>query len=294
LHYLAKVCVFKRPGDVEYTVTKPMNRCMPIVETPLVKLARFDHPEHVCHRDPRQERSPEYSANFLQSGAYTLTSGKMAWRLSARSVFLGRPGLVYSCRHDEECPNDVTLTLEFGKEFSDELAKTVQAAAGGLPAVRQEDNHLAYLHWRLRRASEDGAEPLDIEAVAAEVFSAAFCDAWRPEKLFRPVLLDWYARRVEGARELMESDYAQPHSLNSLSRLAGMSPFHFSRVFRELVGTPPHQYLLAVRLRRAAERIRQGSSVTEACYASGFANLSHFIRLFRRKYGDSPSKWASA
>jgi len=105
--------------------------------------------------------------------------------------------------------------------------------------------------------------------------------------------LQWYAQRVERTRELLESAFSQSHSLGSLSREAGMSPFHFARVFRQLTGAPPHRYLLRVRLAQAAQRLRQGASVTDTCYACGFNNLSHFIRLFRRSYGVSPSQFAS-
>jgi len=72
-----------------------------------------------------------------------------------------------------------------------------------------------------------------------------------------------------------------------------MSPFHFARVFRELVGTPPHRYLLTVRLARAAALLREGTTVTDTCFAVGFGNFSHFIRLFRRTFGVSPSHFSA-
>jgi len=72
-----------------------------------------------------------------------------------------------------------------------------------------------------------------------------------------------------------------------------MSPFHFARVFRALVGKPPHRYLLEVRLARAARLLREGLSVTETCFAAGFNNLSYFTRRFRRCYGTAPSQFAN-
>jgi len=44
------------------------------------------------------------------------------------------------------------------------------------------------------------------------------------------------------------------------------------------------------RLKRARALLRTGTSVTNACYAVGFNNLSHFIRSFRRTFGDVPSR----
>jgi AraC-like DNA-binding protein len=68
-----------------------------------------------------------------------------------------------------------------------------------------------------------------------------------------------------------------------------MSPFHFTRLFHELVGTPPHRFLRDLRLDKALEMLRDGEPVTSTCYAVGFGNLSHFIRSFRRRFGMAPS-----
>lgn len=81
------------------------------------------------------------------------------------------------------------------------------------------------------------------------------------------------------------------HSLSRLARAAGMSPYHFARIFRELAGMPPHRLLLRRRLQAAVERLRGGESVTATCYGVGFGGLSHFIHAFRAAYGSSPSKY---
>ena len=85
----------------------------------------------------------------------------------------------------------------------------------------------------------------------------------------------------------------EQHSLASLARSVGMSPFQFARVFRELTGCPPHKYLLKVRLDRASRMLLDGKSVTETCFDAGFSNLSHFTRSFRRQFGCAPSSFKS-
>ena len=91
----------------------------------------------------------------------------------------------------------------------------------------------------------------------------------------------------------MDRDYAAEHKLSSLARAVGISPFHLARVFRELTGVPPHLYLCCARLQNAARSLREGASVTEACFTSGFQNLSHFSRQFRRHFGVKPSTYAA-
>ena len=101
-----------------------------------------------------------------------------------------------------------------------------------------------------------------------------------------------HAKRIESACEAMVTGLAEDRSLTSTAREVGMSTFYFARVFRELLGQSPHQYLLRARLAHAARLLRQGASVTEAAFSSGFGNLSHFTRTFRGHFGLTPIKYA--
>ena len=137
-------------------------------------------------------------------------------------------------------------------------------------------------------------------ALAAETCAAALLDAVTqessgpPKQLFRQRQLSWYAERVDAAQKSMQQRYEDNHSLSSLARSVGMSAFHFARIFAELAGTPPHRYLLRIRLNQAATRLLDGTSVTEACFQSGFSNLSHFVRTFHRHFGVSPAQFRSS
>ena len=107
----------------------------------------------------------------------------------------------------------------------------------------------------------------------------------------RPDQVSWYAERVDAARNIMESRFADPLTVAQMGREVGLSTFHFIRVFRELAGVPPHRYLVKVRLARAAASLREGSSVTQAGLSCGFPSLGQFIRQFRRAYGVTPSRY---
>ena len=101
--------------------------------------------------------------------------------------------------------------------------------------------------------------------------------------MFSERKFDWYAERVHFAREQLDREFASEFTVSELARSVGMSMFHFTRVFTELTGMPPHRYLLATRLKAARAMLRDGRSVTETCFACGFSNLSHFSRSFARR-----------
>lgn len=149
-------------------------------------------------------------------------------------------------------------------------------------------NRTAYLKWRLQRALESKVDAAAFEEVAADLYSSV--NVLEPKgKLFGERSLAWYAERIDHARRLLATSFREEHSLGSLARTVGISPFHFARLFRSLVGVPPARYLLRARLEHACRLLREDRSVTEACFDSGFRNLSYFTRAFRKRYRIPPS-----
>lgn len=97
--------------------------------------------------------------------------------------------------------------------------------------------------------------------------------------------------RVNVALDRIHTSFAEPLTVDNLARSAGMSRFHFSRLFRDQVGDAPYRHLLRVRIARAAELLRRGRhDVTEAALAVGFRDFGRFGRMFRREIGCRPSE----
>jgi AraC family transcriptional regulator len=252
--------------------------------TPLVRLVRFEHERIVPHRDPPEESCDCFSVNFVESGSFRVMAEGRDEEFRPGMLFVTRPGLSYRCRHREEFPGDVCLSVQFSECA---LAGEVRGLDRG-PAVRPS-NRIAYA--RLRLLSRSWGDPLAFEVGAMElVLAVAETGSETPSRLYRPEQLAWLARRVDRIREMLEASYADPLPLASLAREAGMSLFHFARIFGELTGTPPHRYLTGIRLRHARRLLEAGRGVTETCYDVGFSSLSHFTRQFRRAFGVTPSR----
>jgi AraC family transcriptional regulator len=101
--------------------------------------------------------------------------------------------------------------------------------------------------------------------------------------------------RIRRALAFIEASYAEPLSLDAIAKAAGMSRFHFGRVFEAEVGKSPYRHLIDLRIERAAALIRTGRvSVTEAALSVGFNDLGRFGRAFRARHGVNPSEALAA
>lgn len=102
-------------------------------------------------------------------------------------------------------------------------------------------------------------------------------------------------RRLLRARDAMDRDYASELDIPSLSRVALMSPAHFSRQFAATFGATPHRYLQRRRIERAMALLRDHDrSVTDVALAVGYDSLGTFSRTFRRVTGRTPSEFRAA
>jgi AraC-like DNA-binding protein len=102
-------------------------------------------------------------------------------------------------------------------------------------------------------------------------------------------LAAWQAKR---ACERLESDLGGKLSLQKIAAELDLSVSHFSRAFRVSVGLPPHQWLLHQRVKAAKQLMTvRDLPLTEIAISAGFANQSHFTRVFSSIVGVSPAAW---
>jgi AraC family transcriptional regulator len=108
-------------------------------------------------------------------------------------------------------------------------------------------------------------------------------------ELVRGGLASWQVKR---ACEKLESDLGGKISLQQIAADFELSVSHFSRAFRVSTGLPPHQWLLRQRVNTAKQLMSvRDLSLSEIAISAGFANQSHFTRVFSSVVGVSPAAW---
>ncbi|MBN8648071.1 MAG: AraC family transcriptional regulator [Caulobacterales bacterium] len=82
--------------------------------------------------------------------------------------------------------------------------------------------------------------------------------------------------------------------LEQMENITGRDRWNLCRDFRRILGTSPYRYLQYRRIAHAKKLLRAGESFAEAAYASGFADQSHFTRIFRNFVGLTPASWRAS
>jgi AraC family transcriptional regulator len=129
--------------------------------------------------------------------------------------------------------------------------------------------------FRLLNTRQDELEELAIELIARMV----------PErKRERP---EWLLQVLE----LMRRDAHEPLTLAGVAREVGVHPVHLSRTFHRLTGTTFRAHLSRLRVRRSCEELSGRGRIVDVAAECGFADQSHFDRVFGRFTGLSPSAY---
>ena len=98
--------------------------------------------------------------------------------------------------------------------------------------------------------------------------------------------------RLNRVLEFINQNFTQDLRLWELAELAGMSPHYFCELFKASTGLTAYQYVLQCRIERAKQHLRNPTlSVGDAGAAVGFADQSHFAKVFRRMVGVTPMKY---
>lgn len=162
------------------------------------------------------------------------------------------------------------------------------------------DNHLgqdpelvAHMEALRRELLEQGvAYELSVKAHVFGLFVCLFRHHVRSRTTFRQMVdnIERY-ERIKPVLEYMRQNISEPIRLEALAKQCSLSPAHFCRVFRQITGTTPVQYLTTLRLHQAAALLRRTDrSVSQIAEEVGFDDVGYMSRCFKKQFGMTPTQ----
>ena len=238
---------------------------------------------------PFVEQYRSHSVSYVRKGSFGCRCRGRTFELVTGSILVGYPGHEYLCTHDHVCGDECLsffLAPELVETIGDEPKAWRVGAAPPLPELM--------VLGELAQATVDGRSDMGLDEIG-HIFASRFVEVVSGRSR-KPVQVKARDRRraVETAQWIEENSHRQV-DLDDAASAAGISPFHFLRLFAGVLGVTPHQYLVRSRLRHAARLIaREDLPITEVAYDVGFGDLSNFVRTFHRAAGVSPRAFRQA
>jgi AraC-like DNA-binding protein len=234
--------------------------------------------QHRCH-----------SISYVRKGSFSCHSRGRLFDLVAGSVMIGHPGDEYFCSHDH-CCGDECLSFFLAPELVEAIGDRTEiwqvVSAPPLPELM--------VLGELAQAAADGRSDVGLDEIG-HTFASRFVEvvSGRAPKPVTATARD--RRRAVETALWIDAHSSDEIDLEQAARQAELSLFHFLRLFANVLGVTPHQYLVRSRLRHAARLLaKEDRPVTDIAYDVGFGDLSNFVRTFHRAAGVSPLKFRQA
>jgi AraC-like DNA-binding protein len=239
---------------------------------------------------PFVELHSRHSISYVRKGSFGCRIRGRSFELVTGSILVGHPGDEYLCTHDHHVCGDECLSFFLVPELVETIGDRAEAwRSGSVPPLPE-----LMVLGELAQAAATGRSDIGLDEVGT-AFAARFVGVVSSQvpKPTRALARD--RRRAVETALWIDAHSHQPINLESAAAEAGLSPFHFLRLFSSVLGVTPHQYLVRSRLRHAARLLADdGRPITDVAFDVGFGDLSNFVRTFHRAAGVSPRAFRQA
>ncbi|MBO7187676.1 MAG: AraC family transcriptional regulator [Clostridia bacterium] len=225
-----------------------------------------------CENTPDQAHGPRirpyYVIHYVEKGSGFYKTPQGEFKVNAGDIFIIKPG---DCTFYHANPEDpwVYTWVSFTGEKSNELKS--------LPYVLS-----VKCKSFLRLSSFKQPQFINSEftiSVLYELFSEILHSS--------PHSKDY----VENVKGYIDNAYMTDISVEQIAESVGLDRRYLSRIFKKAIGTTIKEYLVTIRLKKAAEFLKQGYSVTVSANMAGYNDIFNFSKMFKKYYGVSPKNF---
>ena len=229
---------------------------------------------------------------LIRGGLKTIHSqhGQRTLEAPTGSIVALRSGThILSEFHDQGTSYN-SLILSIDQSFlRDAVGGPAEISTGPRVVVSRPASHVSELFESLPAALASARADMEKQFKIRELLLAMMSDSELRDLVFREVA-DWGSTTKERLVSVMTTHCLSPVQVPDLAALCGMSLSSFKRHVKATYGMSPGRWLTKVRLEHARSMVlKSDSAVSEIGEASGYQDVSSFIRAFRRAFGTTPA-----
>lgn len=244
--------------------------------------------------EPQHEVGPQildhYLIHYVISGKGSFHSQDRVYYLKAGDSFLICPGELVSYRSDDSNPWRYRWVAFDGSESETILAEVGMTALTPI-ATAKHTQTMQSLYEKTQQALKEGEQHCDLRAsgflrlILAEYNDPLHVETSKPKQSGTQL-------QIEKAMRWLALQYARSISIGEMARSLGYHRTHLSKIFKEHTGLAPSQYLLKIRMERAAQLLHNHQlSIQHIASSVGMSDSLYFSRRFKQWYGISPSQY---
>jgi AraC-like DNA-binding protein len=206
------------------------------------------------------------------------------------SVLLGNTGQSFECSHQHGI-GDYCVSFQYSPEHLAGIAESAgipfrRFEVSRIPPLKELSLLSSGIHAALVQGDLQGWEDLSLQVAGAVL--EVLRDTWLRSGSNPPAAEARITKVVRAIERNLDADL----SLATLAREARLSPFHCLRLFQQVTGASPHQYVRRMRLRRAATLLAATQTkIIDVAAECGFEDISNFNRAFRSEFRDNPRRF---
>lgn len=238
----------------------------------------------------RKHTHTTYSIGWIETGRTTFDLEGGSHTASAGQLVLIPPDTVHACNPDPDSGMTYRMFYVDGMWLETVAVEVFGREAGrtAFPNPVVDDLDLLRI-WRfLQLAIVEGAEKLEKESLLVQGLADLLSRHAEMGNTPLPASDDGAVGKV---KEYLAANLSDKVSLDVLSGVAHLSRYHLLRVFQDAIGLPPHAYQNQLRVNLGKKLLAEGVAISQAAVEAGFADQSHFSRVFKQFTGATPKQY---
>ena len=246
--------------------------------------------EYTEVNDPKHDESHIHSCYeiyFNLSGEVSFWANNRLYPIKSGDLIVTRPGDVHLCVYNMPSVHEHFC---FWFEYSD--ASPISEYLKGLfssnhYSLEESKERLANMLSELKKMNENDENRFLRTAKLYEIF-VFLSENCKPSTDVPPETMPPEMQRIV---DDLDKNFAQLNHISDILKKYYISQATLNRWFRKYLRVSPREFLEAKKLAFAKKLLSDGHSVTETCMLAGFSDCSHFISVFKKKFGKTPHKY---
>lgn len=246
--------------------------------------------QHIAN-EFRRHIHKTYIIGIVEQGKRIITHREGTSQISENEIFILNPGQVHSC--SSECPSGHSYKLlSVSSQTMQSITSHISERHEKAPCfreIRYASDALSDKFLKIVDLMEELESEIDVESSIYSFLSHLLINFAESPPLIHET--GEQKSSIKRTCDYISRHFMENLTLKKLAGIACLSPFHYQREFKKIMGLTPHEYLSDFRIGESKKMLLRSEEIADIAIQVGFFDQSHFSRTFRKTMGIPPGRY---